>query len=273
MYPSGYNQGPDPWDPHGRSIGEVVSDEPSWDTDEPTETLDISGVTTDIGDSPKRRRSNADAALAMLTVFVLVLGIGIIAHRSLTGNWTLPGVKDSPPISSAVPMPSTMASPPEPSKQAMPEQSVAPTGPIDQDVPTWIVVRRGEKVLVNSRIEGAYTPNGSTVDPPGDNPYWLSVSSKVGDSMTIPAVIVGHTMNGNWSMPFTILSEVKADDTIDITVPTGIVTFRADAPQGPEKGMMGFGPEPDTIKLVTCAPLGNQNIVISGKRISSKRTV
>lgn len=218
----------------------------------------------------RKRNTNNDIVTALL-VFVLVFGVGIVMHKAWTGNWTLPGVRDRPSLSA---LSSTEAS-------KSPVQAPAPThsptqaplmGPIGQDIPTHIVVRRGSTVLMDSSIDGAYTPVSTTIDPPGNNPYWLSVSSKVGDGMSIPAVIVGHTMNGNASMPFTILSEVQAGDLIDLTVPTGILTFQSDIPQNPEKGLMGFGKEVDTVKLVTCEPIGSRNVVISGHRISSQKT-
>jgi LPXTG-site transpeptidase (sortase) family protein len=229
----------------------------------------------DIVRAPSRRRRNpVFMAVIVFVVLALVLfGAGILGHRMITGNWGLPGVREQLPLPavSTGAAPSTAVSMPSASP-AVPPPQAAPEGPIAQDVPTHIVVRRGQTELVNSPIDGAYTPSGGTVNPPGDNPYWLSVSSKVGDGMTIPAVIVGHTMNGNLNMPFTMLGGVQAGDLIDITVPQGVITFQADTPQDPEKGAMGFGKEPDTVKLVTCEPVGNQNVVISGHRVSSHNT-
>lgn len=219
----------------------------------------------------RRKRSTRNDTTSVLLVFVLVFGVGVVIHKAWTGNWTLPGMKDRSSLSA---VPTKEVSKPSMQEQA-PTQTptqIPLTGPIDQDIPTHIVVRRGSSVLMDSPISGAYTPSGAIVDPPGDNPYWLSVSSKLGDRMTIPAVVIGHTMNGNTSMPFTVLSEVQSGDLIDLTVPTGIITFQSDIPQNPEKELMGFGKEADTVKLITCEPIDNRNVVVSGHRVSSQKT-
>lgn len=286
MYPSQSKTVDNPWPRPGRNVGPGHT-VPRWEMDNPTGPIEpvtarFAPLPEPVAETRRRRRRNPVLMLVVvfISLFLVLSSAGILAHKMITDNWGLPGVKEQLPLSAlptgvapSGPPLSPVSPAPSATPQAPPQQTES-TGPIDQAVPTHIIVRRGQTVLVNSDIAGVYDcpPPGGTIYPPGDLPYLLSCSSKVGDGMTIPAVLVGHTMNGNWNMPFTMLSEVQAGDLIDVSVPEGVITFQADTPEDPNKATMGFGPEPDTVKLVTCTPTGNQNVVISGHRVSSRKT-
>lgn len=194
-------------------------------------------------------------------VFVLILIAGAVIGV-IAGKIPLSGHMGS---SEAGSLPATAAT--SPPQSADVQEAVSP------GVPTSIVIRRGQTTLIRSGIDGVYTPLGTTVDPPGNNPVWIGTSSQVGTDMQT-AVIAGHAEYGHAEMPFTNLGLAQPGDMIDVTVPAGIVTFMIDQTSTPDRTQMGFSPEDNTLKVISCAVRSSgqitQNVLLSAHLVSSK---
>lgn len=226
------------------------------ESDFPTEPIPV-------WNEPPRKRGSS---IALFTVVLVSAVIVLMALGVVTGNLTLPSTWSKSHAGSSPPVvPPPTASP----------QVTAPSRPLQSvglDVPTHIDIRHGQTVLIDSDIDGSYTPSGRVVYPPTNKPVLIGTYSKVGTGMKT-AVIAGHSQLGNSDMPFTNLRSVQPGDTINLTLPKGTVTFTVD-PNGvstPDKAPLVFPNQDDMLELMTCVSTRNdQNVQISAHLVASQ---
>lgn len=191
----------------------------------------------------------------------------------------------APSVSPPPTVTSTLA---QPSKSAKPSQKVS-AKPVRVVVrpatPTWLVIKTAKgRVLLQTAIGQQAAP----INPDGtwgkmDPPYWNRAvweTQSVMPAYPSPgtSAIYGHACHHH-VCSFDKLATVQKGDTATLTTPSGVLTYRVDAPgQYPKEGSGSLGSKhsvANELMLVTCAyEQGDEslnNLVVTAKLVAAER--
>lgn len=199
--------------------------------------------------------------LVAITTFVLVIAGGLLAANQ--AGWQFPQL-------------GAFTGQQPPSVNQPQGSATLPMDPIGLAQPQCIVVRRGQAVILDSRIEQGTVSrklvNGVwMISPPTDKPIMDAGQNLVGPSQKT-AVMDGHVQWGNErNVPFTSLARVRQGDTVELD---GRLAYTVESADLPDRVPTEFPDEDRLLVLVSCYAQadGNvtQNVVVKARLISAQ---